>query len=154
MQAAFTLATAAASFERCVRIDLDGTPHWSHAEQHACYQGEAEGECQNGAVDGDVLDPGNIARIHCADYVQARSSNQEARGSSEDSQENTFGKQLTRETLPACAQSGADGHLLLARRGTSEQEVGNVGTGDEQDERHRPQQDEQRAANVSQDRKS
>ena len=47
------------------------------------------------------------------------------------------------------SQSGADGYFLFASGCAGEQKVGDVGTGDQQNERYGAQQHEQSAAHVS-----
>ena len=53
-----------------------------------------------------------------------------------ETEQRSFGEELPNEPLPTCSERDADGDLLLARSRAREQQVRDVRTRDEQDERH------------------
>ena len=101
------------------------------------------------AVDSDVIEPGNIAGIHGAHDQKAHSCHKQSGGSAEECQKDALCQQLPHQTLPTRSQRGADGDFLFAARRAGEQKVGDVGAGDQQDERNGAQQHKQGAAYVA-----
>ncbi len=140
---------AAAGFEGRVWIEFDGAPRRSEAEEHAGRERKAECEGQNRAVDSDFIEARNVAGIHGADEHKAEASYEESGDASEEAEKHALRQELPRQAVPACSQCRANGDFLFTSRGASEQKVGDVGTGDQQDERYRPEQHEQWAAYVA-----
>ena len=70
-QAAIGLAAASARFQGCVQIQLDGAPRRGQSEQKPGQCRDPKREQQYGAVDGDFLQPGNVAGIDGAHQVKA-----------------------------------------------------------------------------------
>ena len=81
-----------------------------------------------------------------ADAPKARSR---PRGAAGEAQEHALGQELADEPPAAGPQRGADRDLARARRGAGEQQVGDVGAGDEQHEADRAQQEEESRADVA-----
>ena len=90
VQTAIGLSAAAAGLQRRVWIQLDGTPCRREAEEHASGERKAKGEGQNGAVDANLIEPGNIAGIHRAYYEKAHARYEQPSGSAEKSQKNAL----------------------------------------------------------------
>ncbi len=63
-----------------------------------------------------------------------------------------FGEQLAHDARTFRAKRGADGEFALPSGGAHQQQVGDVGAGNQQDESHGAQQNEQRLAGVSDNR--
>ncbi len=141
-QTAVALTAAAGGFERRVQVHFDGAPGGGDAEEKAGDEGDAEGEGQNGAVDGDVLQPRNVAGIDGAHHVEGPLGDEEAGGAAHDGEQKAFGQQLADDAQAARAQRGADGDFLFAGGGAREQQVGDVGAGDQQNQRDRAEQDQ------------
>jgi hypothetical protein len=74
----------------------------SEAEQNARRERHREREGQNSAIDGDVLQAGNISRIDGADYLQARHRDGHAARSSRQPEHHRL-----REELPHQAPTGS-----------------------------------------------
>jgi hypothetical protein len=68
------------------------------------------------------------------------------------SESNRLCHELTNDPPAPRAQGGADGHLAFAAGGAHEQQVGDVGAGDEQQEGHRSEHREQRRTDVAGER--
>ena len=64
-------------------------------------------------------------------------------------EQNALGEQLPHQPLPARAQSRPDGDLLAPPGGARQQQVGHVRAGDQQHQDHRPEQHQQRPADVA-----
>ena len=60
-----------------------------------------------------------------------------------------FDEELTDQPGAGRTKRQTDGNLTLPDGGASQEQVGQVGAGDEQDERDRPKQHEQGAANIA-----
>jgi len=65
--------------------------------------------------------------------------------------QDALGEKLADQAQTAGAERSAHGHLSLAPGGAGEQQVGNVGAGDEQDERHGAEQHKQGGAGLAYD---
>ena len=66
----------------------------------------------------------------------------------QESEDGAFGEELLSETFAAGAERGPERHFLLARGGAGEQEISDVGAGDEEHHDDRGEQREKRSANV------
>ena len=66
-----------------------------------------------------------------------------------DSQHAAFGEELTHQPAASGAERGAHGQLALPRRSAREQQVRDVGAGDQQDECDGAEQHEQRRPDVA-----
>ena len=77
---------------------------------------------------------------------------QDAGRATGDRQEHALGHDLSRHARSARAERGADGELARSRLAAHEQQVGEVGGGNQQHEDHRREQHEQRPAHVADDR--
>ncbi len=84
----------------------------------------------NRAIDPDLVEAGNIAGIHGVHDHNAESRYNESGGAAEEAEENALRQHLPRQAVPACSEGGADGDFLFASRGTGEQKICHVGTGD------------------------
>ena len=62
---------------------------------------------------------------------------EQAGGAAQQSEQHALGQQLAHQPLPARAERGADGDFLLPAGGARQQQVGDVGAGDQQHERRR-----------------
>ena len=149
--AAFGLAAASAGFERAVEVDADRRQGGGEAEEDAGGYRNQECKGEHGAVDADFLEARDVARVHAADDEEAGLGHQQAENAAEDSDQDAFGEELADEAGPAGAEGGADGDFFLASGGAGEQEVGDVGAGDEQHEADRAEQHEHGAADIAYD---
>ncbi len=66
---------------------------------------------------------------------------EDAHYASANSQQHALRQQLADDAAATCAQGCANGELLLAGDGTRQQEIGDIGTGDQQKAAHGSQQD-------------
>src|SRR5215831_2614688 len=68
------------------------------------------------------------------DCVAAHVAQEQANGASSDGEQKAFGEHLTEDAHASRAEGEANAHFALAAAGASEQEVGEIGAGKEQDE--------------------
>jgi hypothetical protein len=66
-------------------------------------------------------------------------------------QQDAFAKKLAEEAPAAGPNSRADGHLSLSSGGAGQKQIGNVRTGDQQNQTYGPQEHKQRPANRTSD---
>src|SRR4029078_11736665 len=81
--------------------------------------------------------------------VDSKLRESEAEQCAAGSQHETFGEHLTDESAATAAKRGSYGELALTRRRTNEQQIGNVGAGDQQDERDGAHERENRRADIA-----
>ena len=112
--AAIALRAAASGFEGRIQIDFHGPQRRGKAKQNAGYEGYGKRECQNSAVDVDIIEPRNITGIEGADYAQGQLCDHQADRSAGHRQQNAFGQQLTDDAIRTRPQRGADRDFLLA----------------------------------------
>ncbi len=68
-----------------------------------------------------------------------------------DREQHAFSEQLAHDARAAGSQCGADRELAFASRGAHQQQVGDIGAGDQQHQSYRAQHDQQRIARVADD---
>ena len=130
-QAAAGGAAAAGRFEGGIDVHSDRAPGGGDAEEEAGDDGDAEGEGENGAVDLDFLQTGDVAGVDGSYDVESPLGDEETGGAAHDGEEKALGEQLADDAQAAGAQGGTDGDFFFARGGAGEQEVGDVGAGDQ-----------------------
>ena len=81
----------------------------------------------------------DIGHEHAQDLHTPRCQH-EAAGPAEAGEDRRFGEYLAHQPGAGRTKGTAQGHLLLATAGAREQEVRDVGAGDEEDECYRPEQ--------------
>ena len=76
---------------------------------------------------------------------------EQSAGRAGDRQHETLGQQLPHESAAPGAEGEPDAHLPTARDGARKEEIGDIGTDDEQQERHAGHQDQKRSMKVTSD---
>ena len=94
---------------------------------------------------------GMLPGLIVADHLQRELRDDETRRAAEEPEQQALRQQLSRQSLPARAERGPDGNLLLPAGRAREQQVGDVGARDEEHERHRSQQHQHRQPDVADD---
>ena len=122
------------------RLGTRRKPDRHHAEKKSGDHRESESKAQHwpgwSCIDGNVaMREGEMQNEARAVHRDGESGRAPA-----ERQKQRFGECLPNETGPRGADGGADGDLLTARRGTREQQVGEIGASDEQ---HKPRNPEQ-----------
>jgi hypothetical protein len=116
---------------------------------------DAEGEEEDAPVDADrePCSPmrGRSAGLTGEQRAHAHIAEDEAEDAAGDGEDDAFGEELADDAGAAGAHGGTDGEFTLAAGGPDEQEIGDVGAGDEQDEADGSEQDKERGARVGDD---
>ena len=135
-------APASSFLQDVVEIDARGAQGGQEAEDEAGGDGDDEGKRHHAQVDVHVAqqlreaggdDEGEEAR--------APEREHEAAAAPDEGQDEVLGQELPHEPAPAGSGGRAQGELLLPRRARGQQQVRDVGAGDEQDEADRAQQE-------------
>src|SRR5581483_5591985 len=120
-------------------IRVAGDPGWDDAEGDSCREGEqeckAEDDGRRRCVDWHLrgFGEGEIDNHARADKGDADSENASGNG-----EEHAFGESLLDERRAFGAERGADGRFAPTRGATGKKKIGNVGAGDEQNQRGNP----------------
>ena len=106
-------------------------------------------EGQHPWIDGDRLEAGQILRSEREQRLDATPRQREPQDRSDDSDDQAFGQHLAHELQPSRADRGAHRQFATASRGTHDEQVRDVRTGDEQDERDGAHQRQDRRPHVA-----
>ena len=102
------------------------------------------GEKQRRGVDASKGIVAAASSGRSSDEARASSGDEHAGRAAEHREQTRLGEELPDELQPARADREPDGHLVGARGGAREQQVGDVGAGDEQHERGDAEQEQER----------
>src|SRR4029077_20927969 len=94
---------------------------------------DGEGEGEHDGVDRDVGETRQVAEFGGGEGAQGSVSEGESEGSAGEGEDEAFEQEFAGDAAPPGAQGGADGEFLAAAVGAHEEEVGDVGTGNQQD---------------------
>ncbi len=120
-------------------------------EEDSGEQRDSEGEQQHRRVDPDLVQTGKALGSDGDEKTNAPVCERETEETAEDSQAHAFEQQLPRKTLPVGAESGAQRQLLLAGVGPDQEQVGDVGAGDEKHEAYRAEKDPEHVPDITHD---
>ncbi len=110
---------------------------------------DREREGEHAAVESDGLDARELLGAERDEEVRSPQGEKRSAGAAEKREHEALGQELAEHPGAAGPESGADRDLPLSRRRAREQHVGDVGAGDQEDERHRRQEHEERRPDVS-----
>ena len=100
-------------------------------EDDAGQHGDGDGEDQHAIIDRDLARARDAVRADGDDQVYAPARQQQAQRAAGGRQQHALGQQLPDDAPAARAHGRADGHLFLPRSGARQQQVGDVGAGDQ-----------------------
>src|SRR5215469_18469523 len=89
------------------------------------------------SVDGNRV---GARKRQLEEHLRSQVSNRKTGDSSEPRQDHAFREELANDSVSCRAQRGAEGYLQLALHPSHQQQVGNVGTSNEEDEQGRSHQ--------------
>ena len=128
----------AALFKSGVEVGARGTDGGEETEEDAGDERDDEGEGEDAPVDADggsgFADAWDVAGVDGEKPAHTDVAEDETEDAAGEGEEDAFGKQLTDDVSAACAERDADGELALASCGADEEEICDVGAGDEEDE--------------------
>ncbi len=123
--------------------------HRDGAEQQADGQRQHEREPQRGKVEGDLGKPRQVAGGERHQQAQRAVGQAEPDDAAEHAEGDAFEQQLAGDPPGSGAQRGANRQLLLPRFGPDEEQVGDVGAGNEEHQPNRAHQHPQDGAHVA-----
>ena len=92
---------------------------------------------------------GSAGDCHRANDIDGESADRQPQGSRERADHHAFGEELPRQAQACRAQRAPDRHFVPARSRPDQLQVGDIGTGDQQHQADRCQQDHQRRPRIS-----
>ena len=125
--------------------------HRNRAKQQARCQRQRQREQQHRAVDGDLVDPRDVAGRERHQHSQRADGHAEPGGAAKQTEHEALDQQLARDLRASGAQRRPDGQLLLARLGPNQQQVGDVGAGDQHHDADHSHQHPQHGLHVADD---
>ena len=134
----------AAVTQRVDRVDLGGAPGRIKPEDQTGNQGHDAGGKQNGKIQRDLVRARNpILRQASEQQVQTPTADEEPADSAKRDEHERLDQLLPRDCRPAGAEGEADRDFALASGGANELQAGHIRAGDEQDDKRRPDHEEQ-----------
>src|SRR5579872_1002504 len=126
--------TAASAFQGEAGIGLRRADRRPKIENSAGQQREAAGKSKYTPVEAEIeLHSVSRGTDEPHDPTTECGGESHAENASGQSEDQTFGERLPDETPPRCAECETNGDFTLARIAADKHQVGEVGTGDEQD---------------------
>ena len=119
------------------------------AKEHAGRRCDAEREEQHERVDRDLARPRQTRWIRADQRLHADAGEQHAEGAAGDRQQHAFGHELPEQPAAACAKRRAHREFTMTCLGAREQQVREIGAGDEQHETDGGLQHPDRAARAA-----
>jgi hypothetical protein len=118
--------------QRRQQIGPRSTGGGRHAEEHATRNRDEQSEAENGPVETDFVDAWNRRRDERAQRLDREHRDRQSADAADDRQREALGEQLSRQTGGTRAERRAERELPQSARGTREQQVGDVRTGDQE----------------------
>ena len=118
-------------------------------EDHAGQDRQTRGEGQRRGIECRLFDTRQPRGPQRPQHLHRAGSDDDPAEAAERRQHDALGQQLADDVAATRADRGTHRDLTTADIGAREQEVDDVGAGDQQDDRDRAEQDEQRAADVA-----
>ena len=124
------------AFERGGGKSPGGGPGGEQAEKNTGDETEREREGENFGVDADVeIDGDGNGKTKGGEAVGGPEGNENAECTAEKRKKNGFGEDLAKKLRARGTESNADGHFVLASGSLREEKIGDVGAGDEKNEK-------------------
>ena len=139
--------------QRVVQIGFRGGQSGRKTKDDARHHGDAQAVEQNPPVEPDDAGVGHAEAVvprHLQGKQAVTGPGQcQAQGSSDRRQHHALREQLRDQTPPVGADGDPHGHLASSSGGPGQQQIGDIGAGDEQDEKHRSGHDEERGGHLA-----
>src|SRR5512146_1217501 len=136
-------AAAAAGLEVFVQLGAQGEEGGGEAEDDAGGEGDAEGKQQHAGVEVHFVEAGNVAGNEEGDGARGEGGKERPQRAADQRQGKALGEQLGEEAGGSGTERDADGDFLLPSSGAGQQEVGDVGGGNQEDEEDGGEKSEQ-----------
>ena len=144
-ESASALADAGAETHSGVLDDGNGT------KQHAGKEGNHEREEQNRSINADFTDARKPRWSDSGKNAQSGVGETQTDGAAQQSENDTFEQKIGSDASAAGTQGGAHGQFLTAALDADEQQIGDIGAGDQKDHTNRAHENPEHAAHVADD---
>ena len=141
-----------APLQRVGQLAPGAVPRRDRAEDEPGADRDREREEQHPPVEPHLAERRQSVRHHRHQRRDPPARDQHAHRPADQRQHHALGQELADQSRPPGAECRAERHLPPAGGGAGELEVGDVGAGDAQDQRHEPQQDQQRRPDLADQR--
>ncbi len=143
-----TCGAATGFIERLAQVESGGAKRWDQSKQNSCEQRSSNRKEKDPTIDAhdSYIRDGASREPQKRRYGEI--CEKKSQRAAEQGDNNTFGEKLANHARARGAESCAHRDFLRARSGTREQEIRNVGAGNEKDETHRAEENDQRGTNV------
>src|SRR3954447_6282811 len=136
MFAAFS-GTAATFAKTGLQIGFGGEERGSEAESGTGEKREKERESENEIIDADRVELWNASRKKSDERAHAKIGKGNTDEAAKQAEHRGLAEKLTNDARAAGSQSGAYGDFAGARSGAGEQQIGDVGAGNQEHEADR-----------------
>ena len=120
---------------------MRGEQRRGDAEDDRRHDGHAHCEDDDGKIDGNLARARQRSRGEGGDTGLAPKGQEQADADAAEGEQQAFGQLLPEQTGGTSAEARTHGKLGATCRGPGEQQIGDVGAGDDQDETDRAEQD-------------
>ena len=120
--------------EALIQIGLRRLKRRRQPEENSRQQGDPDRETQNHSVDTDLLRRRVPVRGERDEHCNAGEGEQHTQQATQEGKQHAFGEQLADHAPPAGPERGTQGNLRLPCGAASQEQVGHVAAGDEQNE--------------------
>ena len=131
------------SFEPREGVGLHRARGREHAEEQGGHEGDGEREREDRPAHGDVVEPRQAARFHLQQAAHAHGRHEHAEEPARDGQHERLAEERRQQLHAARAERRAYRQLALTRRRARQQQVDDVGAGDEEQAADRAEEDEE-----------
>src|SRR5215472_9653836 len=135
--------------EQLSKISSRDMPHGSEAKEQAGKQRNAKCKREYTWVEPDLIDARRIGGNQQSQGADAPVRKYKPEKSTAERQKHAFGEQLAREPCSTGTQRRPHGEFQFTRRSLGQQQIGNVGAGNEKHERDSGEKHKQRRANAT-----
>ena len=135
---------AAAAAKHGHGIHAERAPCGHHPEEHGHHQRDRRGESQHGRVDADSVEPRQIRRGDRAQLANANPGKRDAGARAERGEHERVGQHLTDDAPAAGSERGAHREFPFTDPRPDQQQVRDVGAGDQQEKNDGARQRENR----------
>ena len=140
--------SATASAQHDGDIGARGAQGRHDAEESRGHERGGRGEGDHYRIDGDGVEARQARRRQRAEFADAGIGERQPEARTGAGEYGGFGQRLADQRPTAAAHRGAYREFPFAQGGAHQQEVGDVGAGDQQEEDHRAHQGQQRGAHL------
>ncbi len=134
------------SFQRNVRILPGSAPRRHPANEQARKESDEQREARHTQVQGRRDQQIHVAGLERDQEPVAEVSEQQSDDAAQQRQQQCFQHDQAQDSSPSCPQGKADGDFLLPTVGSRQQEIGDVSTGNEQNQRRHAECEQPRFA--------